>query len=213
MRPMELNDDQKVAKLRRKQPVWLNPEPLSPAIYTQKLPTLSGEPLPTIVTSVPTKQPFRVLFVCWGNICRSPAGQNVFQHLLDENGMSDRINCDSAGTIDAHAGKSPDGRMRDTLEQRGISVNGAARKISAGDFRDFDLILTMDDFNRQEVLAVAPDAEARAKVHPFTDFCENHEADEVPDPYYGGSSGFELVADLIEDGCQGLLAHIQRQIS
>ena len=165
------------------------------------------------MTHVPTKRPFRVLFVCWGNICRSPAGQNVFQHLLDENSMSDLISCDSAGTIDAHAGKSPDERMRDTLERRGIPVSGAARKISAGDFRDFDLILTMDDFNRQEVLAVAPDAEARAKVHPFTDFCENHEADEVPDPYYGGSSGFELVADLIEDGCQGLLAHIQRQIS
>ena len=80
--------------------------------------------------------------------------------------MSDHINCDSAGTIDAHAGKSPDGRMRDTLERRGVSVSGAARKISAEDFRDFDLILTMDDFNRQEVLAVAPDAEARAKVHP-----------------------------------------------
>lgn len=90
---------------------------------------------------------------------------------------------------------------------------GAARKISTKDFKDFDLILTMDDFNRQEVLAAAPDAESRAKVHPFTGFCEDHEANEVPDPYYGGPSGFELVADLIEDGCQGLLAYIEKQLS
>ena len=156
---------------------------------------------------------FSVLFVCWGNICRSPAGENVFRHLLEESTMQGRITCDSAGTINAHAGKSPDSRMRDTLERRGIPVGGAARKISPGDFRDFDLILTMDDFTRQEVLAAAPDAEARTKVYPFTDFCENHEAEEVPDPYYGGPSGFELVADLIEDGCQGLLAHIEKELA
>ena len=156
---------------------------------------------------------FSVLFVCWGNICRSPAGENVFRHLLVESKMQGQIICDSAGTIDAHAGKAPDKRMRATLERRKITVDGAARKISLKDFSDFDLILTMDDFNRQEVLSVAPDAKARTKVVPFTDFCEYHDSDEVPDPYYGGSSGFELVADLIEDGCQGLLTHIKKQIS
>ena len=162
---------------------------------------------------MPNPHKFSVLFVCWGNICRSPAGENVFRHLLEESKMKNQITCDSAGTIDAHTGKAPDERMRATLEQRKIPVCGAARKISIEDFKDFDLILTMDDFNRQEVLAAAPDAEARAKVHPFTGFCKDHEADEVPDPYYGGPSGFELVADLIEDGCQGLLAHIEKQLS
>jgi len=103
--------------------------------------------------------------------------------------------------------------MRETLEQRNIPVSGVARQITGEDFGNFDLILTMDDFNRQEVLSVAPDASARAKVKPFTEFCENHEASEVPDPYYGGASGFELVADLIEDGCQGVLAHIEAQLS
>ncbi len=156
---------------------------------------------------------FSVLFVCWGNICRSPAGENVFQHLLQDHHMVNRITCDSAGTIDAHTGKAPDKRMRDTLEKRGISASGSARKISIDDFRKFDLILTMDDFNRKEVLSIAPDVEARAKVQPFTSFCENHEASEVPDPYYGGSSGFTLVADLIEDGCQGVLDHIEKQLS
>ena len=166
-----------------------------------------------MVPAVPNDRTFRVLFVCWGNICRSPAGENVFRHLMAESTLSHRIECDSAGTIDAHAGKSPDTRMRETLEQRNIPVEGAARQITREDFGDFDLILTMDDFNRQEVLSVTPDASARAKVKPFTGFCENHEASEVPDPYYGGSSGFELVADLIEDGCQGLLAHIEAQLS
>jgi len=166
-----------------------------------------------MVPGVPNDRTFRVLFVCWGNICRSPAGENVFRHLMAESTLSHRIECDSAGTIDAHAGKSPDTRMRDTPERRGITVRGAARQITREDFGDFDLILTMDDFNRQEVLSVAPDASARAKVKPFTDFCENHEASEVPDPYYGGSSGFELVADLIEDGCQRVLAHIEAQLS
>lgn len=127
--------------------------------------------------------------------------------------LAHRIECDSAGTIDAHAGKPPDTRMRDTLERRGITVRGAARQITREDFGNFDLILTMDDFNRQEVLSVAPHEAERAKVLPFTDFCEQHEADEVPDPYYGGPSGFELVADLIEDGCQGVLDHIETRLA
>ena len=133
----------------------------------------------------------------------------MFRHLLSLNESNAGIRCDSAGTIDTHAGNPPDQRMRETLERRGIRVAGAARKIVAGDFERFDLILTMDDFNRREVLALAPNPSARAKVRPFTDFCRHHEHDEVPDPYYGGASGFELVADLIEDGCHGVLDHIE----
>ncbi|NIP98559.1 MAG: low molecular weight phosphotyrosine protein phosphatase, partial [Akkermansiaceae bacterium] len=152
--------------------------------------------------------PFRVLFVCWGNICRSPAGENLFRNLLGENGQAERIECDSAGTIDAHTGKGPDRRMRRTLENRGIPVQGAARQIIPEDFARFDLILTMDDFNRQEVLAMARTEADRRKVRPFTDFCQSHPDRDVPDPYYGGEAGFEFVADLIEDGCRGLLEHI-----
>jgi len=153
-------------------------------------------------------RPYRVLFVCWGNICRSPAGENVFRHLLAENGHRSHIECDSAGTIDAHTGKGPDRRMRQTLENRGIPVAGSARQMTTRDFDAFDLILTMDDFNRQEVLAMSRTAEDRHKVRPFTEFCRSHQQSEVPDPYYGGESGFEIVADLIEDGCRGLLEHL-----
>lgn len=158
------------------------------------------------------KPTFRVLFVCWGNICRSPAGENVFRHVLSESPRAAQIDCDSAGTIDAHTGNAPDRRMQKTLEQRGIPVTGAARQITVEDFDRFDLIVTMDDFNRQEVLAVARNPEDRAKVRPFCEFCSEHEEQEVPDPYYGGDSGFELVADLIEDGCQGLREHIESQL-
>lgn len=175
---------------------------------------LSGSTAFTIVLRVSTsaQDSFRVLFVCWGNICRSPAGENVFRHLLSESDYADSIECDSAGTIDAHAGNSPDQRMGQTLEQRGIKVEGAARQIRTSDFDTFDLILTMDDFNRQEVLVLTRSKEDRAKVRSFTEFCQEHEATEVPDPYYGGDSGFELVADLITDGCQGLLEHIESRL-
>ncbi|MEE3178459.1 MAG: low molecular weight phosphotyrosine protein phosphatase, partial [Verrucomicrobiota bacterium] len=93
---------------------------------------------------MPNDRTFRLLFVCWGNICRSPAGENVFRHLMAGSTLAHRIECDSAGTIDAHAGKPPDTRMRDTLERRGITVRGAARQITREDFGNFDLILTMD---------------------------------------------------------------------
>lgn len=155
----------------------------------------------------------RVLFVCWGNICRSPAAENVFRKLLSESALADRVACDSAGTITAHAGKSPDRRMRATLEGRGFPVQGAARGITRDDFAHFDLILTMDDFNRREVLALARSPAEKIKVRPFTSFCRRHAESEVPDPYYGGEAGFELVADLIEDGCEGLLAHLADQLA
>ncbi|NNC90093.1 MAG: low molecular weight phosphotyrosine protein phosphatase [Akkermansiaceae bacterium] len=157
--------------------------------------------------------PFRVLFVCWGNICRSPAGENVFRHQAAAAGLAGRVACDSAGTIGCHAGKSPDARMAETLRRRGVPVSGQARGFSARDFSDFDLILTMDGDNLADVLALARDEEHRVKVRPFTDFCRKFDHAEVPDPYYGGDAGFELVADLIEDGVAGLLDHIRSGMS
>lgn len=156
--------------------------------------------------------PYRVLFVCMGNICRSPAADNVFAHLLESLGHHARITCDSAGTINYHAGNPPDHRMSETLEARGIPVQGAARQFQRRDFDDFDLILTMDEDNRRGILSLAKTEDQSAKIRRFTDFCANHDADEVPDPYYGGPEGFELVADMIEDGCAGLLDHILTEI-
>jgi protein-tyrosine phosphatase len=147
-----------------------------------------------------------------GNICRSPAADNTFKHLLDSEGLGDRIRCDSAGTIDYHTGKSPDARMGEVLKTRGIPVRGAARPFQAADLARFDLILTMDEENRADVLSLAGDSEQEAKVRRFTDFCEGFDTPEVPDPYYGGTDGFELVADMIADGCDGLLAHILQRL-
>ena len=156
--------------------------------------------------------PYRVLFVCLGNICRSPAADNAFQHLLASQDLNARIQCDSAGTIGYHTGNPPDRRMSETIRARGIPVSGQARQFHPSDFRKFDLILTMDEDNRHGVLSLAGSDTDRSRVRRFTDFCSDYDTPDVPDPYYGGPEGFELVADMIEGGCAGLLEHILKQI-
>lgn len=149
-----------------------------------------------------------------GNICRSPAGENIFRHLVSHAGLEDEIIIDSAGTLDYHTGKGPDRRMCQTLRSRGIPTAGSARQFTAKDFSDFDLILTMDDDNYRNVTKLDPEGKYRDKVKRFSRFCQetDHQIDEVPDPYYGGNEGFEFVADMLEDGCQQLLAEIQQQL-
>lgn len=149
----------------------------------------------------------RLLFVCLGNICRSPAGENTMRQLLREHGL-EGISLDSAGTAGWHRGKGPDPRMSATLKDRGIAVTGKARQFVASDFDDFDLILAMDEENRGEILKLARDDAQRAKVRPFMSFCVRHDLPEVPDPYYGGKDGFELVADIMWDGCEGILREL-----
>jgi len=151
----------------------------------------------------------RVLFVCLGNICRSPAGENIFRHQIEEAGLSGHIECDSAGTAGYHIGKSPDSRMTKTMRARGYQVTGGARKFTPIDFDNFDLILTMDEDNHRDVLSQARSDQDRKRVRYFTDFCTEHDDDEVPDPYYGGDEGFEFVADLMEDGSAGIIAHLR----
>ena len=153
-----------------------------------------------------------VLFVCMGNICRSPAGENIFRHTVKEARLTEKITIDSAGTIGFHSGKSPDNRMSRTIRKRGYEVSGYARQFSLNDFEAFDLILTMDDENYANIIALAKTEEQKSRVRRFTDFCTEHEETEVPDPYYGGDEGFELVADLIEDGSQGLLSHLTKSL-
>ncbi|MBK1833617.1 low molecular weight protein-tyrosine-phosphatase [Roseibacillus ishigakijimensis] len=152
----------------------------------------------------------RLLFVCLGNICRSPAGENTLRHLLRENDITD-VSLDSAGTAGYHIGKGPDPRMTATLEERGIRVTGTARQFSKQDFDDFDLILAMDEDNRKDILRLARSEADRAKVKPFMSFCKNFSNAEVPDPYYGGQDGFDLVADIMADGCAGILSAIARE--
>lgn len=140
-----------------------------------------------------------------GNICRSPAAQGIFGHLLDQHDLGKSVTCDSAGTIGYHEGHLPDSRMRAAAAKRGIQLVSQARKIKAADLDTFDLILTMDDDNYATVQALAKNAEERRKIRRFCDYCEKYSDTEVPDPYYGGAGGFEHVLDLLEDGCQHIL--------
>lgn len=151
-------------------------------------------------------KPYRILFVCMGNICRSPAGECVMRHLANAAGAENLVECDSAGTISMHTGNRPDSRMRESAEKRGIVINGAARQIKAADLDAFDLILTMDDENRAYVDQLKAKHGGSAELQQFCELCTAHdEFKEVPDPYYGGDEGFELVLDLLEDGCSNLL--------
>ena len=150
------------------------------------------------------RKPFRVLFVCMGNICRSPAGDIVFHQMVADAGLAGRIAIDSAGTHGYHTGAPPDHRMAAALRDRGYPIRGEARRVTAKDLDEFDLILAMDADNESELFSLSTPSNRR-KIRRFTEFCSQHRLNEVPDPYYGGPQGFEEVADIIEDGCQGLL--------
>lgn len=151
---------------------------------------------------------FKVLFVCLGNICRSPAGENVMRHLIKAQNISN-ISIDSAGTAGYHIGKAPDSRMSAELKSRGIHVTGAARQFQTRDYDQFDLIVPMDLSNEKNILKLARNDNDRAKVKPFMSFCQQFTNNEVPDPYYDGADAFTLVADMMHDGCQGIIEHIQ----
>lgn len=151
------------------------------------------------------REKLKVLFVCMGNICRSPAGEGVFRALVEERGLSDRIAIDSAGTISYHAGDPPDGRMRAAGKRRGYDFRGSARGVRAEDLEAFDWIVAMDRRNLRDLEALRDGAPTRGRIVMFTDYCMEHADRDVPDPYYGGDRGFEHVLDLLEDGCSHLL--------
>ena len=155
------------------------------------------------------KPAFRVLFVCMGNICRSPAAEIVFRSMVSGAGLDGRIEIDSAGTIGYHAGNPPDRRMTATLKTRGYRPHGSARQVRVVDFDNFDLILAMDEDNERDLRRMVRGETKRAEVRSFSSFCANNPLGHVPDPYYGGDEGFERVADIVEDGCRGLLAHLR----
>lgn len=150
--------------------------------------------------------PLKMLFVCMGNICRSPAAENVMRHVLEEQGLSHAFELDSAGTIRYHAGNPPDARMTEAAQRRGIEMRGHARQVEGVDLERFDWILVMDRDNLNDVQIMAGQhGKGDARVAMFCDFCDQHDEDEVPDPYYGGPEGFEKVLDLLEDGCAGIV--------
>jgi protein-tyrosine phosphatase len=147
----------------------------------------------------------RILFVCLGNICRSSSAQTIMQARVDELGLSDNYYIDSAGLISYHQGEPADSRMRAHAARRGYNITHLSRPVTYNDFFDFDMIIGMDDSNISRLKELAPGLDELAKIHRMTDFCVNKVVDHVPDPYYGGASGFENVLDILEDAVEGLI--------
>lgn len=155
----------------------------------------------------------RVLFVCLGNICRSPAAEGVMKNLVRTHGLENKFEIQSAGTAGYHEGESADPRMSAHASRRGYKLDSLAQKFQTKFFDEFDYIITMDRSNYQNVLKLATNEGQEKKVIPMAHLCEAHSVTEVPDPYHDGAEGFELVLDLVEDGCKALLQRIKDEKS
>ena len=152
-----------------------------------------------------------VLFVCMGNICRSPTAHGVFKRKLMGTGLEHQMTVDSAGTHNYHPGSPPDERSQAHAAKRGYDLSGLrARQITDDDYAKYDLILVMDWDNLALVQEDCP-SEHRGKIRRLTEFCLTHDAPVVPDPYHGGAKGFDQVLDLVKDACDGLLQHVKRE--
>lgn len=152
----------------------------------------------------------KILFVCMGNICRSPTAEGVFRHFVTQADLQNVIEIDSAGTIGYHIGNPPDSRASAAAKLRGIDLSSQrSRIVENSDFEYFDYIIAMDNDNEIELHNRCPD-EHKEKIQLFLNYADNTEAQEVPDPYYGSGNGFEIVLDLIEDASSGFLQHLKK---
>jgi protein-tyrosine phosphatase len=154
---------------------------------------------------MPENNPKKILFLCMGNICRSPAGEGVFKKLVQERGLSNSITIDSAGIIGYHTGDPADSRMRAAAKKRGVSLESRARQITRDDLDKFDLIIAMDQENMWGLNRIKSGDDHHAKIQLLCDYIPGKEGGDVPDPYYGGADGFELVLDLIEEATEPIL--------
>lgn len=150
----------------------------------------------------------RILFVCLGNICRSVTAQTIMQQLIDENGLKEKFHIDSAGLIAYHQGEMADSRMRSHASKRGYNLTHRSRPVTQSDFNNFDLIIGMDDANIKGLKKISPNIGESNKIHKITEYCITRTENNVPDPYYGGETGFEIVLDILEDACKGLLEQL-----
>ncbi len=154
----------------------------------------------------------KLLFVCLGNICRSPSAEGIMNHLIAQAGLDGQIVCDSAGTSGYHINEPPDPRMTAAARQQSIALTGHSRKVESADFEQFDLILAMDRDNYRTLLNSDRTGRYHSKVRLMCDFCTRSAEKEVPDPYYGGPDGFDHVIDLLRDACGGLLDHVTQDL-
>lgn len=153
----------------------------------------------------------KILFVCLGNICRSPMAETVMNKLIAERKLANKISTDSSGIISYHAGEKADSRMRMHAGRRGYKITHISRPTTISDFSWFDIIVAMDDSVYDSLKSMTPSIEEENKVVRMTDYCKRMMADHVPDPYYGGAEGFENVIDILEDSCEGLLEYILKE--
>jgi protein-tyrosine phosphatase len=151
----------------------------------------------------------KILFVCMGNICRSPAAEGALKSLIKQHNLQDKLYCESAGTSAYHVGQPADERMRIHAKKRGLLLDSKAQQFKYEHFQIFDYIITMDKVNYKNVLRLDPEGQYSKKVIPMSHLCHTITIDEVPDPYYGGDVGFEQVLDIVHDGCLGLLDRLK----
>lgn len=152
----------------------------------------------------------KILFVCLGNICRSPAAEGIFTQLVECAGLSERIRIDSAGTSAAHVGEPADPRMQRHANRRGYALRSRSRQITSEDLDRFDILIPMDPSTVRKLQTMASSSQQRNRIRPMVAFCQSPaHPGYVPDPYYGGEQGFELVLDILEDATQGLLQELQ----
>ena len=173
----------------------------------QREPIRRRRPRPVHWGRMKEPRPTRVLFVCLGNICRSPLGEALFRHHAEAAGLSERFEADSAGTAAYHVGEPPDPRSVETARRRGVPYTGRARRIERDDYYAFDHIVAMDRSNLADIEARRPD-DATAKIHLLRTFDPDSGGDDVPDPYYGGPDGFDDVHDIVDRSTRALLRHL-----
>jgi protein-tyrosine phosphatase len=154
------------------------------------------------------RRPTRVLFVCLGNICRSPLAEGIFRHLVVREKVEDQFEIDSAGTSGYHDGDPPDARSAATALARGITLSGQSRRILRDDLQSFDYVIAMDGDNLREIRRLANGSDASARIHLLREWDPEDKGAGVPDPYYGGARGFEEVHDIVERSCENLLIHL-----
>ncbi len=157
--------------------------------------------------------PYKLVFVCLGNICRSPTGEGVFQHIVNEAGFGNYFEVDSAGTSAFHVGQPANSKSSDVADAHGVQLKSRARQFDKEDLDYYDLIIPMDNENRDNIYAMADSEEQKEKVQLLREYDPNPEDGQVPDPYYGGLEGFENVYQIVERSCKNLLEQLKPQVS